>query len=197
MGSKGGGLDAEDWFVDQYQDSADQPFVVHLRRLGVERLAGLVDPWATECIQPGHQMDFGGCLILVDVLDHETRRALRPPCTWNLDLQVLWNGSALQGYWGDGYLWDGFHPDYDEILNVHDPSMTDVEAAERTVEWLQEQLSRPLELRQWERPDGTTSSELWLTDIGGRISSHGRPWRRRGEPTRVTRVRPPGRSATR
>lgn len=182
----------DDWFQDWYEEPADLPFVVHLRRLAAERLTGLIDPCATDHLQPGNELDFGGSLLLVDVIDGTTRRRLNPGSSWILQLQVLWNGSAVQGYWGDGFFWDGFHPDYDEILNIEDPSMTDLAAAERTVEWLQEQLSRPLELRQWDRPDGKPAFELWLTDIGGRIPSRGWPWQRRGAPTTVTRVRPPG-----
>lgn len=181
----------EEWFKDWFEQPADLPFVVHLRRLSAVRLVGLVEPGATGHIQPGSEMNFGGSLLLVNVIDDVTYRELTPRSSWILQLQVLWNGNALQGYWGDAYYWDGFHPDCDGVLDVHDPSMTDAAAAERTVEWLHEQLSRPLELRRWDRPEGRPAFEMRLTDTGARVSDQGWPWHRRGDPISVTQVRPP------
>jgi hypothetical protein len=175
--------DETTWFpsAEWSRGEGTTPFLERVRALAPERLGHLIeagDTWET---------DYAGCLLMVD-LPGIPDGGLRGT---NNHIQVAWEDGVLGGYWGDVHLWDGFDERDEEALVVRGPTLTDAEAAEAAVAWLARQLSRPLDHQVW-KEDRVVGQRWVLVDTGREVGRRGSRLARRGSPTVVTRLRPPG-----
>jgi len=168
-----------DWFVGSVKDRPDaEAFLARVRELAPAELGDLVEAVATGAVPYG-------CVLTVKVPGV-------PASEWPVYthlLQVMYEPSMLGGYWGCSHLWDDYYPNDPEVLNVTD-ELTVGQAAARAVQWLQEQLRRPVVRQEWDgRWYGVGASRWVLTDTGRVVAGRRRPPRRRPEPDRVVALR--------
>lgn len=150
----------------------------------VERVRALAPAALGRWTQPASPAEFAlaGDLLVVDIPGVIEQPGI---CT----LQVMWRGQTLEGYWTDGYyLWDAPLGDA-EVLNAT-RVIGAVDAAERAVGWLAEQLARPLDHEVWVRGAATVGERWAFADTGRTLYERGNRRARRLPSSSSTRVRP-------
>jgi hypothetical protein len=166
------------WFPCRDED----PFLHRVRDLAPSILGDQVAPEATVAFT-----ELGRTLLVVEVPQVPGGET---PVITN-QLQVRLDERTLCGYWGCSHLWDDFDEPDPEALIVRGVPMTVEIMAEQAVDWLSEQLSRPVEFQEWSRR-GRVVAERWvLKDTGRELGSRGSRLARRRPPDRVAQIRPP------
>lgn len=167
------------WFsrVRWSQQLESTAFLDAVRELAPARLGGLIAPEDT-----AHYDDVPGGLLVLDPMP------LPPEVT--ITLQVNWSDDVLGGYWTDGHLWDDSLNNV-EALVIRGRHLDAREAAGLAINWLVQQLSRPVTHDLWEGPDGSHLADRWtLADTGRVLAQQGRKAVMKNDATSTTQVRP-------
>ena len=104
-------------------------------------------------------------------------------------LQLLYAPGFLGGYWGCSHLWDDWDEEDPEALHIT-LDLAPAQAAERAVEWVTDQLRRPVARQEWTSLLRRTQQRWVLEDTGRELGRRGLGLLRRRAPDRTVRVRP-------
>lgn len=108
-----------------------------------------------------------------------------------VDLNARLDAGWLAGWWGDGHLFDDLDPGDTESLVVRGVRDLEPRAAEIALQWLADQLARPMNVRQGLRKDRVIAQRWVLADTEREVAKWGKPpLRRRGTPDMTDPVRP-------
>lgn len=180
-----------DWFEGEGRTDAERRFLTVLR--------DRAQSWHQLDIAPDDTQawtDRADLYVHVDVADRDQHRIIG---TLRVDL----DGERVTGHWGAADFCDTIDPSAPDSFGT--PALgTPEEAAHRAASWLEEQLRRPIERREWRQGEGITRCVWVLADTDQTLcgagqglpfsAADGRWWRGAPAPTgtlHVTVLRPP------
>jgi hypothetical protein len=170
------------WFRSLTED-VKGPFVDAARKLAPSILGDLVKPAQTEAHPAAwSRATDRGVVLRVGVPSLSPR---------TVDLNARLDSGWLAGWWGDEYLFDDLDPGDKESLVVRGVRDLEPHAAEIALQWLADQLARPMNVQQWLRKDRVIAQRWVLTDTEREVARWGKPpLRRRDTPDMTDPVRP-------
>jgi hypothetical protein len=183
-----------DWFDGDGRTDAERRFLAALR--------DRAQSWHQLGITPDHThawTDRADLYVHVDIADHAQRRIIGT-------LRVDFDGERVAGHWGAADFCDTIDPRAPDSFGTTALDTPEA-AADRAASWLEEQLHRPIERREWRRDEAITRCVWVLADTDRPLcgagpglpfsAADGRWWQGAPPPTgtlQVTVLRPPRQS---